>query len=1109
MVLFFDGTKTSEAVTCLCTRALLSDKDLLKYEDRKQQGRDTTDSVVEEEEHLQFNLTPTQLRALSRAPYLHEMDEPDQETLQELHVMKKMGLPTCFFNSPHDLDSDEEHVPDKPERDEVRGKKKSKKNKKNVKAKTKQTHNVSASADCTVSETPESQYQEEVSSCTEDTCDRLTASFLADTLAQGDNLDVEICTFAFDTKATDVNKSEGLREKTTNRAAESTSAHTCDNQSGTNPIKLATHTCTYNLQSEDSCMLHWDSRESQVEGRTTSQIEVETLDSGKGKGANLNSKTSQLEENTVLQTRRSEKGEEFHSESTQEGETDVKAYNSLTSHICENQGPAVANCQNVLNNFVSASESQESENTEEGLVEMNTLSFNDTGQVKESIGDISIQGGPCFLENASDGGDLADGWEEYWKMYGFSLVWEGWKNLHPELAGVYRRLEDKTSSETGEGIVRPGSVLDGSSLEKDVDDSVEIPVPVDEGSSTELEFEIFKDKEMKISLMKENVASGQEHELENSHGLSQNPTVKQSSESAKGSSLGLTVDNASLDQQICESSKPTEANETVEDSYQGKSPCLCQDDDDAVKPRSSSNSVSELTSDQVRTLWEQTYWEVYCYYYEEFKYWSSQGYIFDQHVESASEASQCGAGYQAKKAVVSHGSGEKQGKKNKTRQTRKTRSLTFNSGSVLHPQRAASGNSAASDGEEPPPEERYKSLKRAHELDADEENTLSLEKAYELMGFKVSRRLSQEDLLRVSGGKVTFQSDLQSKNKFLNMHQICKVPGSKGVHLRFEDDEDEQRDEEHRSSKEGDSERQSVHDCQSVEEVKESRALAKVKEFLTVTTRTSSESGSCEDITSKMDPQKDQKSVKPKQDDASEYPGTVSHASGGLETTTSQQEIIHGAVVVTNLQQDSDIAKYWAQRYRLFSRFDEGIKMDKEGWFSVTPERIAEHIAERCRCDLLIDAFCGVGGNAIQFAFTCERVIAIDIDPMKIALARHNASVYGVEDRIEFITGDYMQLIPHLKADVVFLSPPWGGPSYTSAEVFDLRTMITLDGVRVFEETKTITENIAYFMPRNVNVEQLSSLAGPGGKMEVEQNFVNKKLKTITAYYGELVENAT
>ena len=59
---------------------------------------------------------------------------------------------------------------------------------------------------------------------------------------------------------------------------------------------------------------------------------------------------------------------------------------------------------------------------------------------------------------------------------------------------------------------------------------------------------------------------------------------------------------------------------------------------------------------------------------------------------------------------------------------------------------------------------------------------------------------------------------------------------------------------------------------------------------------------------------------------------------------------------------------------------------------------------------MIVDGFCGVGGNAIQFAFTCNHVIAIDIDPNKIKLARHNAAVYGVADRIEFIVGDYFQV---------------------------------------------------------------------------------------------------
>ncbi|KAI3375417.1 hypothetical protein L3Q82_021907 [Scortum barcoo] len=148
---------------------------------------------------------------------------------------------------------------------------------------------------------------------------------------------------------------------------------------------------------------------------------------------------------------------------------------------------------------------------------------------------------------------------------------------------------------------------------------------------------------------------------------------------------------------------------------------------------------------------------------------------------------------------------------------------------------------------------------------------------------------------------------------------------------------------------------------------------------------------------------------------------------------------------------EPELAKYWAQRYRLFSRFDEGIRLDREGWFSVTPERIAEHIALRVErtfseSHLVIDAFCGVGGNAIQFALTGRRVLAIDIDPVRLDLARHNAMVYSVADRIDFLQGDFLQLAPRLRGDVVFLSPPWGGPDYLTAEVFDIKTMMEPDG---------------------------------------------------------------
>ncbi|KMZ74735.1 Trimethylguanosine synthase [Zostera marina] len=210
------------------------------------------------------------------------------------------------------------------------------------------------------------------------------------------------------------------------------------------------------------------------------------------------------------------------------------------------------------------------------------------------------------------------------------------------------------------------------------------------------------------------------------------------------------------------------------------------------------------------------------------------------------------------------------------------------------------------------------------------------------------------------------------------------------------------------------------------------------------------------------------------------------------------------------------IAKYWKQRYSLFSLYDKGIAMDEVGWFSVTPESIAQIQARRVlgRCEessnlVVIDCFAGVGGNAIQFAKTCDRVIAIEIDPVRVEHARNNARVYGVEDKIEFVVGDFFTLAPFLKGDVLFLSPPWGGPSYSKIESFTLDLLKPKDGYSLFQVAQSITPNIIMFLPRNVDVnevEQLSWLSSPPLNMDIEKNYVGKFFKGITVYFGSLAK---
>lgn len=51
----------------------------------------------------------------------------------------------------------------------------------------------------------------------------------------------------------------------------------------------------------------------------------------------------------------------------------------------------------------------------------------------------------------------------------------------------------------------------------------------------------------------------------------------------------------------------------------------------------------------------------------------------------------------------------------------------------------------------------------------------------------------------------------------------------------------------------------------------------------------------------------------------------------------------------------------------------------------------------------------------VIFSFRSKHVIAIDIDSNKIDYAQHNATIYGVEDRIDFVRGDTFLLAPKLK----------------------------------------------------------------------------------------------
>ena len=126
-----------------------------------------------------------------------------------------------------------------------------------------------------------------------------------------------------------------------------------------------------------------------------------------------------------------------------------------------------------------------------------------------------------------------------------------------------------------------------------------------------------------------------------------------------------------------------------------------------------------------------------------------------------------------------------------------------------------------------------------------------------------------------------------------------------------------------------------------------------------------------------------------------------------------------GQITTTRGACTERVRRYFANRYRYFRKYDLGVAMDEEGWYSVTPEGGARGHAERLRqVPVIYDAFCGVGGNTTAFVQppspppppppppkdmemdmgmgntaagpSGRTVVALDLDPTRLGITRHN-----------------------------------------------------------------------------------------------------------------------
>lgn len=88
-----------------------------------------------------------------------------------------------------------------------------------------------------------------------------------------------------------------------------------------------------------------------------------------------------------------------------------------------------------------------------------------------------------------------------------------------------------------------------------------------------------------------------------------------------------------------------------------------------------------------------------------------------------------------------------------------------------------------------------------------------------------------------------------------------------------------------------------------------------------------------------------------------------------------------------------------------------------------------------------------------------------------------------------------------------------------AGQQYSLLNVSPLHGAKLFQIARTITPNVAYFLPRNQDLEEISALVEPktagGGHVvennpheiiEIEEEWMGTKLKALTCYFGGLAQ---
>ena len=121
--------------------------------------------------------------------------------------------------------------------------------------------------------------------------------------------------------------------------------------------------------------------------------------------------------------------------------------------------------------------------------------------------------------------------------------------------------------------------------------------------------------------------------------------------------------------------------------------------------------------------------------------------------------------------------------------------------------------------------------------------------------------------------------------------------------------------------------------------------------------------------------------------------------------------------------------------------FHDAVEYDEVSLYSATDQLTARATARVLRtlpgvtaASTVTDATACIGGNTLEFARAFAHVHAVELDPVRASMLRHNLAWLRLDKDVTVHEADYCDLQATLRQDVVFLDPPWGGKRYKQQE---------------------------------------------------------------------------